>query len=926
VIRYQTLQTSSKAVAIAVGFLAILLGLVGLGSGNALADTPTGVERAAVAASFPLTGTQWTPPTPSYKVIVNKDGIIQLSYSALQTAGLPVDSLNPKSFRLYWMSKEIPIQVDGESDNVFHSTDRILFYGRTLDSLTYEGVWPDNKYTSENVYWLTYGGANGLRMTTKSSAGSGTAASSYLHKDHQERNLFYFTDRPYLVGEPMPQRYVPGADRWQWIWFRSSPSARNFPFPIANIPASAADGQVGVRFQGTSGKQFLFQPDTPHHIRLYMNGTQIYDNAAAGYDYTAFTITATVPHNTLVNNSNNTLRIEYVPNGVSSEVYVNWFEVNYRDNHVAESSLLFFDGEPGAGPWRYTVTGFADSDIRLYDVTDLFNPARITGATLGASNVTFGDSAGGRRYIAVSASGWLPPLRIEPYAPGTSAYSPADLLASINGADWIAIAHKDLWPEAVRLASYRAAKYRVAVVDVDQIYAQFNGGMRSSESIQQFLSYVYNSWTTPKNQFVLLFGDGTSDMRNYRFPTPTMIPPFLVAVEPTLGETAADNRYVTLVGDDLLPDMSIGRFPVDTLAEAAVVVSKTIKYESTPLFNDWNLNVLFVADDGTGGGGDFFGFSDTLADGYSTPVPISTTKFLPAPYTSTKVYLGYNINNEPGTCFTASDCQNDIVDSVNSGALFTSYIGHAQTGNWATEPLVDAGIVNRFNNYDRLSIFLAMACFEGFFHQPDLSPLAETYMLHPLGGAVASWSPTGFGVATGHDWLEQGFFLSYFQDGETILGKATDAGKYYLHNQAPSGKYDDLIDTFLLFGDPALQIQGWVEPTAVEMADLSAQTDGNGVRVAWTTVKETEILGFHVLRAESADGLFSVITPEMVQATMPGGSDGYSYSFVDTTADPALNYWYKLQVLTLDGGSTEYGLAAVVPNAINKLFLPSVVR
>jgi len=915
-------------VAVAVGFVAILLGMVGWGSGHALADTSAGVESAAVAASAPVTGTQWTPPNPAYKVIVTRDGIVQLSYSALQAAGLPVDSLNPKSFRLYWMGRELPIQVDGESDNVFNSSDRVLFYGRSLDSLTYDGIWLDNKYTGENVYWLTYGGANGLRMTTKSSVGSGTAAGPYLHKDHQERNLFYFTDRPYHVGEPMPDRYVPGADRWQWIWFRSSPSARNFPFPVANIPASAADGQVVVRLQGTSGKQFLFQPDTPHHIRLYMNGTQIYDNAAAGYDYRAFTITATVPHNTLLNNSNNQLRIEYVPNGVSSEVYVNWFEVYYRDNHVAESSLLLFDGEPGAGPWRYTVTGFADSDIRLYDVTDIFNPLRITGATLGANNAAFGDSAGGRQYAAVSATGWLPPLRIEPYAPMTSAYSFADLLATTNGADWIAIAHKDLWPEAVRLTAYRAKKYRVALVDVDQIYAQFNGGMRSSESIQQFLAYVYHNWKAPTNQFVLLFGDGSSDMRNYRFPTPTMIPPFLVAVEPTLGETAADNRFVTLVGDDLLPDMSIGRFPVDTLEEAAVVVSKTIKYESTPTYNDWNLNVLFIADDGTGGGGDFFEFSDILADGYASPAQEPETKFLPAPYTSTKVYLGYNIKNEPGTCMDAIECQNDIVDSVNSGALFTSYIGHAQTGNWATEPLVDASIVSRFTNYERLSIFIAMACFEGFFHQPDLSPLAETYMLHPLGGAVASWSPTGFGVATGHDWLEQGFFLSYFQDHQTILGKATDAGKLYLHNNAPAGKYDDLIDTFLLFGDPALQIQGWIEPTAVEMSSLSAQTEENGVRLAWTTVKETEILGFHVLRAESAQGPFARITPEdgMIQATMPGGSQGYNYDFVDATADPTRNYWYKLQVLTLDGGRTEYGLAAVMPNAGNRLFLPNIGR
>jgi len=914
-----------KTLGLAGGLLALLVWLVMAAGGPVAAAAPTATGQ-TTAVAFPMTGTQWTPPTPAYKIIVDKDGIIQLSYSALQAAGLPVDSLNPKSFRLYWMGQEVPIQVDGESDNVFHSTDRILFYGRNLDSLHYEGVWPDSKYTGENVYWLTYGGANGLRMAAKSSAGSGATAGPYVHKDHQERNLFYFTDRPYHVGEPMPQRYEPGADRWQWIWVRSSPNFRNFPFVLNNLPASAADGLATVRLQGTSGRQFLFQPPTPHHIRLYMNGTLIYDNPAAGYDFTAFTITATVPHNTLLNNASNFLKVELNPVGTSSEVYINWLELDYRDNFVAESSLLFFNGEPGAGPWRYTVTGFADSDIRVYDVTDIFNPLRFTGATLGASDVTFGDSAGSRRYIAVSASGWLAPLRIEAYAPQTSAYSPADLLATTNGADWIAIVHKGVWSEAVRLAAYRSSKYRVAVVDVEQIYAQFNGGMRSSESIREFLRYVYTHWTAPTNQFVLLFGDGTSDMRNYRFPTPTLIPPFLVAVEPTLGETAADNRFVTLVGDDLLPDMSIGRFPVDTLPEAALMVSKTIHYESTPPFNDWNLNVALVADDGTGGGGDFFEFSNILADGYGSPTPDPNTKFLPAPYTSTKIYLGYNIKNEPGTCMTAGECQQDIVDTVNHGALFTSYVGHAQTGNWAVEPLLDANVVSQFTNYDKLSIFLGMACFEGFFHQPDLSPLAETYLLHPLGGAVASWSPTGFGVATGHDWLEQGLFLSYFQDGQTILGKATDAGKFYLHNNAPAGKYDDLIDTFLLFGDPALQIQGYVEPTAVEMAGFSARTEGDGVRVEWATVKETEILGFDVLRGESADGPFVPITPEMIPATMPGASQGNSYSFVDATANPAQNYWYKLKILTLDGGSEEYGLAAVVPAAKNTLFLPAVVR
>lgn len=922
------IHSGIQALFVAGGLLAalVLLLVAGESSASAAGLAAAGHAETAVSAATtaPVTGTVWTPPSPAYKIVVDKDGIIQLTYSALQGATLPVDTLDPRTFRLFWMGQEIPIQVDGEGDGIFNSTDRILFYGRNLDSLHYEGVWPDNKYTGENVYWLTYGGSNGQRMAAKSSVGGGAAAGPYLHTDHQERNLFYFTDRPYHVGEPMPQRYQPGADRWQWIWVRFSPNFRNFPFVLNNIPGSAGDGLAVVRLQGTSGRQFLFQPSVPHHVRLYMNGSLIYDNPTAGYDYTAFTISATVPHNTLQNNTINFLRVEFNPTGDSSELYINWLELNYRDTHTAEDSQLFFDGEPGAGPWEYALTGFGDNDIRVYDVTDIFNPQVISGGAVSGGNITFGDGQTGRRYLAASETGWLAPQRIEAYAPQHSVYSPADLLATTNGADWIAIAHKDVWPEAVRLATHRSLKYRVSVVDVEQIYAQFNGGMRSSESIREFLRYVYHNWTAPRNQFVLLFGDGTSDMRNYRFPAPTLIPPFLVAVEPTLGETAADNQFVTLVGNDILPDMSIGRFPVDTLPEAALMVSKTIKYETTPPFDDWNLNVLFVADDGEGGGGDFFEFSDILADGYASPTQEPDTKFLPVPYTSTKVYLGYNIKNEPGTCLTAAECQLDIINAVNKGALFTSYVGHAQTGNWATEPLVDSGIVSQFTNWDRLSIFLGMACFEGFFHQPDLQPLAETYLLHPGGGAVASWSPTGFGVATGHDWLEQGLFLSYFQDGQTILGLATDAGKKYLHDNAPPGKYDDLIETFLLFGDLALQVQGAVDPTAVEMAGFSAQTAEGGVLVQWATAQESDILGFHLLRATSVNGPFAPVTTAMIPALTPGGSGGNSYSFVDSNTDPATSYWYRLQVYTLDGGSEEYGLAGVTPQAANFIFLPTV--
>jgi len=67
-------------------------------------------------------------------------------------------------------------------------------------------------------------------------------------------------------------------------------------------------------------------------------------------------------------------------------------------------------------------------------------------------------------------------------------------------------------------------------------------------------------------------------------------------------------------------------------------------------------------------------------------------------------------------------------------------------------------------------------------------------------GAIASWSPTGLGMATGHDKLSRGFYDALFQEDARRLGVATVAGKVRLYN---SGTNLDLIHTFALLGDPA---------------------------------------------------------------------------------------------------------------------------
>jgi uncharacterized repeat protein (TIGR01451 family) len=100
---------------------------------------------------------------------------------------------------------------------------------------------------------------------------------------------------------------------------------------------------------------------------------------------------------------------------------------------------------------------------------------------------------------------------------------------------------------------------------------------------------------------------------------------------------------------------------------------------------------------------------------------------------------------------------------------------------------------------------LAMTCLDGAFHDPALSSLAETNVRLAGGGALASWSASGLGVAMGHDFLDQGFFAAVMQQRVYQIGPAAMLGKLNLWANS-GGAHRDLIDTFNLLGDPASRL------------------------------------------------------------------------------------------------------------------------
>ncbi|MCL4834651.1 MAG: hypothetical protein KJZ86_19590 [Caldilineaceae bacterium] len=717
----------------------------------------------------------WMPPLPALRLTVREEGLYAVSYDELAQAGVPVGSISSHNLRLYLNGQDVAVRVVDsknidDTDGLLQPGDQLLFYGNGVDE----------KYTDANIYWLAYGAPGSLHMLSRKDVTGGQAANSYRATTRYEENFNYVSSAPKIAGYShwygrlLTVAGVNAAKSWQISMTAS--------FLASGSQTASIEAAMVSRTYGS------------HHVKFYVNGTYVGDGQWGGANYQTFSLSF---DQTLLKTGNNTIQVEIVNdlNGQTvSVVYLDWVQLHYQRQSNAVGDRLIFDGPGGGQTWRFAVNGFSTGELEGYDVT---NPRRAVYLPLAAgSSVEFGvtESVAGR-YLVQRTNQRRRVAAIQKA-------ETADLLDTGNQADYFIIAHKDFLSAIQPLAKYRAERgLKVAVIDVQHIYDTFNYGRMSAQAIRDFLGYAYANWQTSGSAYVLLVGDGTFDPRGYRSDSgPTFIPPYLEMVDHDLGETAADNRYVTIVGTDRMPDMHLGRLPAESPVDVTAMVNKILDYESASADSGWNRNVLFVSDDLKGGGGAFYNFSNAIADG-SMNLDGRSVPLLPDAYQKTKLYL-------PFDCANGDSCREAIVAQLNQGTLILSYVGHSAKEYWAEENLFNMAALNQLNN-PNYPIVLGMTCLEGYYHEAEKGrmSLAEASVRKPRAGAVASWSATGLGLASGHDYLERGFFVAVFHVGVREIGPASTFGKIFLYANSPANKYDDLLDTFLLLGDPAMKLR-----------------------------------------------------------------------------------------------------------------------
>jgi hypothetical protein len=227
--------------------------------------------------------------------------------------------------------------------------------------------------------------------------------------------------------------------------------------------------------------------------------------------------------------------------------------------------------------------------------------------------------------------------------------------------------------------------------------------------------------------------------------------------------------------NDGLPEMAIGRLPVQKVEEASIVVSKIVGYEQAGRGN----GALLVADRMGEGDLDFEAATEEVR------------ALLPSDIVASKISRDdYSSDGQ---------ARGEIIRGVNQGPLLVNFIGHGTVWGWNGD-LLSTGDADDLTNGMRLPFFIGMTCLNGWFHDPYLESLAEALLKAKGGGAVAVWTSSGLTEPDKQAVMNKELIRLLFNGERLTLGEAAMKAKASVSDQ-------DIRRTWILFGDPTTKLK-----------------------------------------------------------------------------------------------------------------------
>ena len=671
------------------------------------------------------TATQrWVASQPGVKIAVKQDGLYRVTRGELQNAGFNVGA-PVNLWQLYADGIEQGINVEANGDY-------IEFYGRGVNALE----------SDARTYYLVVGTQNGRRMGTTFIRGisAKVVAPNFDQIAHKKDRFSYLS--PILNGS---------AENFFGALITSA-AAGSTTVNLADVDSTSAEtATVTVAVQGWTY--------TAHQFRVQLNETQI--GILSGVNRDVLTATFNIPA-TLLAEGANIVKISAL---VSSVGFTESVRITYpRRFQAVQERLQFYTQN-----YRTTkVQRFNTPDIRVFDLTDQNAPSLVTGLPVSQQGLTYQvtlPSARSRVFYALTGGGLLSAASLKPNVPST-------LSTAANNANLIIISYKDWMTQAEDWANYRRAQgLQVKVVNIEDVYDEFDFGQPTAESIRSFLNYAKTNWQTPPG-YVLLIGDATYDARNFISTSVNYIPAQMV--DTTYSTTGSDDSLADF-NDDGLAEIAVGRIPARDAATVTTLLAKTTAFEQN-LTTAQSRGALCASD---------------LPDGFDFAAMCQRV-LQPLPTSIPKMFIN---RAEP-------DARANLLAAINNGKYIVNYSGHGTFGAWAGNFYSRTDVPMMTNTNETQTIFTLLTCLNGYYVDAFSDGLAEILVKKSEGGAVVAWASSGETTPDVQEIMGTRFFQQIGNNPQmTRIGDLANDAKTVI-----SGGRDVRL-SWVLLGDPTMKVK-----------------------------------------------------------------------------------------------------------------------
>lgn len=773
-----------------------------------------------------------------FKFGVTSDGIYKLTANQLINAGIPPAQLSLSGIRVFGNGggmlpelnsvsrkddlQECPITVTDENqDGLFNGNDYLLFYGQGPDQWYYNTSEKKYNHTkniySDTTFYFISGNAAGVpsRINKVSSLpASGT-----------DPVITSFTDFTFYENEE--QNFIKSGRGWYGEVFDVILN-KKFNFTIPNLvpgPVKIKSSTIGRTVSVTS---------VYSQFNVSYNGATVLNHTIGnvGTSYTADFGRLSVLNGTFnATSSDITLDYTFLPYSPTSTGYLDYIELNVvRNLRFGGNDLTFrFRDTIGlGGNFQYNISN-TTAGLTLWNISDPNNVFEqdydiSSGVISFTSNVTAG---GEQKYILFNNTAVKTPV--------FSSKIDNQNLHGLGQAAYIIITHPDFKEQAERLAEFHRDHDNLSsvVVSLPEIFNEFSCGAQDASAIRDFIRMFYERSTTLGDppRYVLLFGDGSYDLKNHVSNNTNYITTYQSYESLSLiGSYTCDDFYGLLdpsegdfSGADLM-DVGVGRFPVRTDEEAREMVDKVITYSTIGTINDvsycqgsnstrlgdWRNVVCFLSDDQ----------DRNLHQRQSERITKIVEQNFPVYNIDKIISDAYQQVSTPGGQ-RYPDVNDAITQRVEKGALIMNYTGHGGELGWAAESILNNDMINSWRNINNMPAFITATCEFSRFDDPQRTSAGEFVLLNGTGGGIFLFTTVRLALAFENELINSDILTHMFNKLNGEMPRAGDILRLAKRDN-PGNR------NVTLLGDPALRLaypRYRINTTAIKETDSGQSID-----------------------------------------------------------------------------------------------------